>query len=623
MKKKAGVADNKSYKDMYHFTDIYSGNDREDLPSLNVDPAINSTIKENPYRSNVEIEGDEIVLKPDLSALFRAVGKKHSKGGMDVMLPTDSFIYSDDKTLAFNERDHKLFEFKKGGSFKPDKNTPAEVLKRNIDIKHYNNLISNITDIKNDDLAKKSSTMMLEKYMETLGQIAYLQEQKKDFPTGIPDFAANTAPIYNPEVKTDVMQQKQYAKYGGRIGNQYRAAGGPIDLECPCGRDATGKCVTPCDSKEYQRVLGTTTTKYDQVPAGFQQLYTDPSTGKTLVGKFVNGQGRPQTPGPKMSDADWTKFINSPAGRASRAGRMGYNNEEYGYLQPQNVELPPVTVHPRPKTPAIPEIPAPIPNPVTGEPQQGVDINWVFNKWQRLSQGYNLTKLATAKRYMPYRSHLNPSYVDPALVNPEQAVGDMQGSSNQQLQALGSLSPILRNTQASSFQGSLLDKIPSLRAAYDNQNAQIINQNRQSNNAIANHAREVNMANDQNYYQQSVVGQQNFDNLKTFLGDQYMNNLNQDVMDNQSLAYKLATLNNPAFGYNFRTGNFYRNQKDIRDVPGTGRADVLSTYLDKITQDWGDLDNKDRINLLKVMTAKNFATNPQKKGGMLRPMKKK
>ena len=87
-----GVADNRSYKDEYLFKDSYKSVFRspslteEDNPSINVDPKINSTIKENPYRSNVEIEGREIVLKPDLSALFTAVGKRPSKGGMDVLL---------------------------------------------------------------------------------------------------------------------------------------------------------------------------------------------------------------------------------------------------------------------------------------------------------------------------------------------------------------------------------------------------------------------------------------------------------------------------------------------------------------------------------------------------------
>jgi len=70
-----GVADNKSYKDMYHFKDWVYNVAREDNPSLEGPDKINSTIKDNPYRSNVEVEKDELILNPDLSALFKANGK--------------------------------------------------------------------------------------------------------------------------------------------------------------------------------------------------------------------------------------------------------------------------------------------------------------------------------------------------------------------------------------------------------------------------------------------------------------------------------------------------------------------------------------------------------------------
>ena len=59
---------------------------------------------------------------------------------------------------------------------------------------------------------------------------------------------------------------------------------------------------------------------------------------------------------------------------------------------------------------------------------------------------------------MPYRSRYTATYVDPALVNPEQAVGDAKGMSNQQLSSLNTLNPILRNAQASSVYGQLLKK---------------------------------------------------------------------------------------------------------------------------------------------------------------------
>ena len=228
-----GVANNSTYRDTYYFRDDFKITGDE-FPSINDQDKINQTIKENPYRSNVNIEGGEIVLQPDLSALFKASGNKHSRGGMDVYLRPDSFVFSDFKDLAFNEEDHKMMELKEGGNFNKINNTPAQVLKRNVDVKHYNTLVNNTIDAKQDDLAKKSSIMMLEKYVKTLGNIAYLQEEKKGFPSGIPPVAMGTAPVYDPNKKEEIIESKQFAKYGGTISNPYMQTGGYI------GKDYTG-----------------------------------------------------------------------------------------------------------------------------------------------------------------------------------------------------------------------------------------------------------------------------------------------------------------------------------------------------------------------------------------------
>ncbi len=637
MKKQPGVADNKSYKDMYHFNDsFYPDLTREDMPSLNVDPKINTTIKENPYRSNVEIEKDEIVLQPDLSALFRAMGKKHSGGGIDVLLKPDAFVFSDDKSLAFGERDHKLFEFKKGGNFKPDKNTPAEVLKRNIDIKHYNTLVSNILDIKKDDLAKKSSTLMLDKYIQTLGNIAFLQEAKKDFPQGVPDISDGTAPVYDSEVKDKVMEQKQYAKYGGIINNPY-ATGGVVP--CPCGRGADGKCL-PCSEDVYQGLLPKARKVKKALP-GYEPLYTDP-LGTQLLGKFGED---PRTavvpraiPGGAAAEP-WRKkiqaLINSGATvddlvkqkHGTREGllklfKFGVPGTPDDYIRLDPEANPPVEPPghswedaPYTATPPVPPVTRINPNEPTAPVDGGKEIDWRFSPWQRVSQAYNLAKLASAKRYMPYRSHMNASYIDPALVNPEQVVGDMKGAFNQNLAATNSLSPILRNAQAQSSYGQMLSQIPGVRSQYDNQNVGIQNQARQYNNQIRNNTTAQNMQNDQNYYRETVVANQNYDNLKSFLGDQYMNNLMGDVQDNQALAYTMATMRNPAYSYDFRTGNFSRNSKSILDVDNASNTQENLIDLAKSLKQQGFTDKL----IGDIIKSKTFQTwNPtQKKGGKI------
>lgn len=583
-----GVADNRSYKDQYHFNDAYARFrvDGEDFPSINDEKKINTTIKENPYLSNVEIEGKEIVLQPDLSALFRAVGKRHSKGGMDVLLKPDSFIFSDDKSLALNEDDYDTFELKKGGKFKPQNNTPAAALKKNIDIKHYNTLISNLDDVNKDDLAKKSSAMMLQKYIETLGNIAYVQEEKKRFPQGLPSFSMGTAPVYDGELKSEIEESKQYMKYGGRT---YSPGGTSIGDRCPCGKDAQGKCL-PCTSEQLQQLLkkspsGTAKdisgmTKIGSV--GLTDLYhsgTDPRTS----------QG--QTKGPKMSNEDWRKFIKTPKGQTwlknYKAAQPGTDKFLSITNQPPVVEedcpcgigrfgncLPCDDLTQAP-------VAEPIPGTVTPDGQDPLDPNWQFTPWQRVSHLYNWLNFANVKRYMPTRSQLDPDYADPALLNEQQAVSDARGVMNQQVSGLRSTSPILAGAQQNSLFGQYLDRLPSIKSDIQDKNAQIKNQFRLQNVATRNNALTFNINADQQYYRESIEGRKNFDNLRNFTANQAMSNVLDDVTSNQQLAYQMLTVNNPSYIFDWRNGKFKPNpNRSIMDQQGTTPQDTWERMVE-------------------------------------------
>lgn len=655
-----GVADNKSYKDTYHFKDNFPIT-REEMPSINVDPKINSTIKKNPYRSNVEVEKDEIIFKPDFSALFNVKGKTHKGGGVDVLLENNSFVFSDDKSLAFTELNHKMMELKKGGSFKAAVNTPADVLKRNIDPKHYNKLIANIEDPKKDDIAKNSSMKMLEKYMQTLGNIAFIQEQKKGFPDGLPTFAENTAPVYDDDLKEEVMEQKQYAKYGGNI----KAQKGKL-LTMPqmdSARRAAnywhGKSKNPNDYwANWDGVSDEVFNEFQRLTP-YQNYSLDPTAN-------IKSDPYPDINQPFEFNQKWYIRKNKELVEVKKPTKTSMSESKFNpanpYLNrntaPSVESIPVVAVPPAatqaattsgnaapgvsgvaqlPKvsgvlplaekityTPKTPDKITPLNRPIVPDINVNGDgvkrADWQFTPWQKENQAYNLWKWASAKRYMPYRSHLNPSYVDPALVNPEQTIGDMKGAFNANLQGINSLSPILRNAQAADSYGQVLNQMPQVRSQYDNQNAGITNQFRQYNNQIANQARQTNMVNDQNYYKETVVGQQNFDNLRSYLGDKYMTDRSTDVADNQSLAYNLLTQNNPAWNYDWRTGNFTRTNKSIMDAQGTAgneMYDKILAGLDKLP----DSDPKKWEIYEKIMRQKNilpYLTKSAKKGGTIK-----
>lgn len=584
-KQPLGVADNKSYKDQYHFRNITNPSSKSDLPSLEGEPTINTTIKKNPYKSNVEIEGGETVLNPDLSALFKAVGKKHKSGGMDVLLKPNSFIFSDDKSLAFTPAEKKLFEFKEGGKYNPLKNTPSEIVKKNVPIKHYNTLINNIKDIEKDPLAKKSSAMMLEKYIDTLGNVGYLQEAKKGFPDGLPDFSRGTAPVYNPNVKQEIMESKQYAKYGGRV-NPYMALGGdPEANKCPCGGKYPN--CTPCTPEQLQAIKAKAATgTLDQVK-GMDKIGSLDNTDYYHSG--ADPYGVKTKPG--MTNQQWLDYLKteSPDRKAKRLASyknvpgndkfLSITNEPSG---PSNIPYPSWKW-------GMPEDKL-TPNGVTGDKQGPVNANWEFTPWQKISQAYGWGQYATAKRYDPFRSHYNATYAEPSLLNPEQAIGDVKGAANQQLSSLNTLSPILRNAQASSIYGQLLNTTPGIHSQYDNQNAGITNQFRQYNNQIKNNETMTNLGFDQQYYQQSVEGRKNFDNLRSALSNQAMDETNMQVEENQALAYNLLTRPQSIYDFNWKKGNFTRKPGvDIRDIynaSAEGSLDAITKYA-KTLKDQG------------------------------------
>ena len=675
-----GAADNRSYKDEYLFT----GDSKKvsgDYPSIKSDPEVNTSIKKNPYRSNVEIEGGEIVLQPDLSALFKATGKRHSNGGMDVLLKPESFVFSDFKELALTEKDHEMFELKEGGTA-----TPAQTLKKNVDLKHYNGLVTILNDPYKDDLAKKSAALMLEKYIQTIGNVAFIQEQKKGFPDGVPAFSTGTAPVYDGALKDEIMANKQYMKAGGAVGNPYMQTGGSFTDQLFAEQKARfDKALADKKKKDEADKLSANQVAamyLPQVSKNPNSIITpQPQNPQTVkVNAIVNTptqSGWGPWNGDKMPIFQDRYGVTNAADKFDRIKNWDDVTKQLGYSGPKNnlsfqkwlynsspenkavvdkwhnkykqgpnagmfdskigirwasalneildgksnINTPNIDRNPY-QSPDLLEDPLKVPN-LEVTPQEVKRADWEFTPWQKIAQGYNAAQMANVKRYMPYRSRYNATYVDPSLVNPEQAVGDIKGIVNQQLSSLGSLNPIMRNAQAAATVGQAMNQIPGVRSQYDNQNAQIINQSRQYNNQVRNNESMINMSNDQTYYQQAVEGRKNFDNMRQFTSNNYMNNVLRDVETNQKLAYNLLTQNDPAYNFDWRTGNFTRTDKKIQDVQGNAVNDRYSSLLEMVNSISDPIEKAKlavKLEGLKVFgSASNNTPNfMQKKGGKIK-----
>lgn len=639
-----GVADNRTYKNEYLFNARHNsaytnpGDTAKDHPSIEVDPKINTTIKENPYRSNVEIEGKEVVLQPDLSALFNAVGKRHSQGGIDVMLKPNAFIFSDYEGLKLSPKDHELFELKEGG--KNATNTPADVLKRNVNLKHYNGLVTNLGDPFKDDLAKKSSARMLEKYIATLGNIAFIQELKKGMPQGIPDFAQGSAPVYNTDLKNEIMENKQYMKAGGTVDNPYlpKAQMGmwwvmknAKDKQKPNNNVPTAPTTNNWDIWHGDKLpifsnrYGVTNaadkiTNIDDIATKLG--YTGKHDIKSLQQFIYNS-----SPSNRAVVEKWHNKYNVGPTDGMFDGKIGIRwanaiNEILNPYKPADIatiSTPSTVTNETPTSPTDP-----MPGDINAAKQAGKSVNWKFTPWQKLSHLNDLFNFLNVDKYGATREHYNATYTNPALVNPEQSIGDVKALATQQVMASNSLNPILRNAQASDAYGKVLNMIPGIRSQYDNQNVGIVNQFRQYNNQVKNNESLVNAQNDINYFRDATTAEVNYKNMKDHLRNTAMSNLLGDVTTNQKLAYSLLTQNNPAYGFDWNTGNFYRNPKNILDTQTDARADYLSDFVSRQVKDWDKMSIDQRNALLKILVAKGFTPsqslgdNGYKRGGKIK-----
>ena len=136
--------------------------------------------------ANLEAEKGEVIATQDKGdlALFTIGGKRHSEGGTPMRRPAGDFIWSDTKKMKIKDEDI-LKEF---GASKAA--TPAKLAKKFLDTNDYRAILD---DPKSDDMAKKTAAMMLEKNKEKLARLAFVQEEMKGFPQGIPGIAQDYA----------------------------------------------------------------------------------------------------------------------------------------------------------------------------------------------------------------------------------------------------------------------------------------------------------------------------------------------------------------------------------------------------------------------------------------------
>ena len=121
--------------------------------------------------ANIEAEGGETVLT-DLNGdgkfgLYDIKGPRHSKGGVPLNLPPQSFVFSDFNKLLFNKKE--MAEF---GLETKKRLTPAKISKK-YGLNEYH---GKINDDYADDIQVTSAELMLAKNGGQLSKLAFMQE---------------------------------------------------------------------------------------------------------------------------------------------------------------------------------------------------------------------------------------------------------------------------------------------------------------------------------------------------------------------------------------------------------------------------------------------------------------
>jgi hypothetical protein len=131
--------------------------------------------------ANIEAEGGETVLT-DLSndgqfGLYDIVGPRHSSGGVPMLLPEQSFIFSDTQAMKMGK--DMLAEH---GIQSRKKMTPAKISKQ-YDLNKYYGILN---DEYADKIQANTADLMLQKNKEGLSKLAFQSEMMKGFEEGVP-----------------------------------------------------------------------------------------------------------------------------------------------------------------------------------------------------------------------------------------------------------------------------------------------------------------------------------------------------------------------------------------------------------------------------------------------------
>lgn len=472
------------------------------------DISVNTTLSPiEKEEANAELEKGEYVLKTD-GSLLRVLGKPHYKGGTPALLKGGDFIFSNNKATSIPKEDGKDLNLLKLSPSK-SKNTPATVLSKEINVPHHNKMVALLSNDFVDNIGKKSAELMIAKNMKKLKKIAALQENEKGMLRELPDFSQSS----------DVPEFKE----GGGFIPKYQVGGLNDTIK------KSAKKVNK--ASEGFTEIGREGNKTFYKREGAKKGYTVPKgeiTPMTIEDILTNPKYKTFNKANEGAPEEWRK---ESARILYSTGKMRYWSDEpqYEYTEEGAVSPPaPVGIPSLVRTPTAPTT---LPGGdialtnIPGNYYQKSDKN-VSNTYgipldseqsyryltpeQKLGVANGIYNALQVTKFNPIRPYAQFTPLVQETINPQIYRNNVKSQFSQMVAANQATNPLLARINNAQHFGTSLDNINKMEADVYNQNINIANQTAQYNNKGINEAHLKNVELGKNYYDQTVLSNQNF-----------------------------------------------------------------------------------------------------------------
>ena len=614
---------NQLYGNSAYMVNKFSGAEQEEQ-----EPAYNQTLQPDPRSMSVlEAEkGETLIRKGTNSAIpefFKIGGKRHSEGGTPLSgekATPDSFIYSDTKAMKIKDPailESFGFAAKKGGY------TPAKISKK-FDLNSKELREGLYSD--SDPLRKKTAVMMADNYISNLGKLALVQESQKGFPQGVPEIAVP----YMDKVGLDPAQflpeqpmmdsNMQYAQKGAQVKNpeppRPEVLKPYIDKGIITWDAGRGTYRVALDNKQnyndrfnilesltpilneygYKNIVQSgsakTGNKYNNFYAGlnpqdYEYKIVERNLGKEEADKLNEVALRKAAydiigfkPNVDISNAD---IYNDPKffGEFSRAFQrylpesqfrkdLGNDNNKFGFEYYDAIPKKPGKPG-KPNTPRDPLEPGELnPPPIPRRPIG-------FYPQDVLNTAAAIGDLASINKYNPRMAQFVPEPMEPTFYDPNKELANNAELANIASANLAQFTgPQAFNTRFSDVQGKSLANAANVLGRYNNLNVGVANQFEQANKQINNEAnfRNALMAND--FYDKTVIANQQFDNSKRPARREVVDYVNA-ALENRFITDQMNSLY-PNFFVDPAALKTYYNR--TQQLPAKQRGQDMMTYLE-------------------------------------------